>query len=77
MAFLNVRPVLPTWPNVITVTSFIVTKRKNPSSGRKECYKHAKTCQRNMERIIEESVKIQQNDETNDSVDNLVLENSE
>ena len=30
-----------------------------------------------MERIIEESVEIQQNEETNDSIDNVVLENSE
>ena len=30
-----------------------------------------------MKRIIEESVEIQQNEETNDSIDNVVLENSE
>ena len=29
-----------------------------------------------MEQIIEESVEIQQNEETNGSIDNLVLENS-
>ena len=33
---------------------------------RYKCYNHAKACQRNMERIIEESVEIQQHEETND-----------
>ena len=77
LAFSSVRPVLPTLPNVITAISSIVTRGKNCQEARQTCYKHIKTCERNMERIIEESVEIQQNKETNDSIDNVVLENSE